>query len=164
MPSPECSGVPYPVFRAYSPDGLNEICLEPTFNWTFYPNLRMPTPRTCLDFGQTLTAEEFLKRYEEMIASIGLHVVGRMPIVPSYQRRVGGVAQNMGRISPHIHAMTNAYAVRVETLNGSLVIEQRLRAYVECRVSDQTGPMAGGGCSAHEKSSSGLQALYLMLC
>src|ERR1039457_2842744 len=32
---------------------------------------------------------------------------------------------------------------------ASFVIEQRLRVYVECRVSDQTGPMAGGGCSAH---------------
>jgi len=149
IPGPECSGVPYPVFRAYSPDGLNEMRLEPTFNWTFRPNLRMRTPSACLDFGHTLTAEEFLKHYEEMIATSGLHVVGPMPIAPSYQRRVDGVAQNMGRISPHIHATANAYAVRVETLNGSFVIEQRLRAYVECRVSDQTGPMAGGGCSAH---------------
>ena len=149
IPGPECSGVPYPVFRAYSPDGLNEIRLEPTFNWTFHPNMRMKTPRACLDFGRTMTAEEFLKHYEEMISTSGLHVVGPMPIAPSYQRRVDGVAQNMGRISPHIHATTSAYAVRVETLNGSFVIEQRLRAYVECRVSDLTGPMAGGGCSAH---------------
>jgi hypothetical protein len=149
IPGPECSGVPFPVFRAYSPDGLDEIRLEPTFNWTFHPNMRMKTPRACLDFGRTLTAEEFLKRYEEMVASTGMHVVGPMPIAPSYQRRVDGVAQNMGRISPHIHANTNAYAVRVETVNGSFVIEQRLRAYVECRVSDLTGPMAGGGCSAH---------------
>lgn len=94
IPGPECSGVPYPVFRAYSPDGLNEIRLEPTFNWTFHLNLRMKTPRACLDFGHSLTAEEFLKRYEEMIASSGLHVVGPMPIAPSYQRRVDGVAQN----------------------------------------------------------------------
>src|SRR5579862_5058430 len=149
IPGPECSGVPYPVFRAYSPDGLNEIRLQPTFNWTSHPNMRMKTPRACLDFGRTLTAEEFLKRYEEMVSSTGMHVVGPMPIAPSYQRRVNGVAQNMGRISPHIHANTNAYAVRVETVNGSFIIEQRLRAYVECRVSDQTGPMAGGGCSAH---------------
>jgi hypothetical protein len=149
IPGPECSGVPYPVFRAYSPDGLNEIRLQPTFNWTFHPNMRMKTPRACLDFGRTLTAEEFLKRYEEMISTTGMHVVGPMPIAPSYQRRVDGVARNMGRISPHIHANTNAYAVRVETVNGSFIIEQRLRAYVECRVSDQTGPMAGGGCSAH---------------
>jgi hypothetical protein len=149
LPGPGCSDIPYPVFRAYSPDGLNEIRLQPTFNWTFHPNSRMTAPNGCLDFGRTLTAEEFLKHYEEMIAASGVHVVGPMPIAPSYQRRVDGVAQNMSRISPHIHGSANAYAVRVETLNGSFVIEQRLRAYVECRVSDQTGPMAGGGCSAH---------------
>ena len=149
IPGPECSGISYPVFRAYSPDGLNEIRLEPTFDWTFHPNMRMRTPRACLDFGHTLTAEEFLKHYEEMIATSGLHVVGPMPIAPLYQRRVDGVARNMGNISPHIHAKADAFAVRVETHNGSFVIEQRLRAYVECRVNDQTGPMAGGGCSAH---------------
>jgi hypothetical protein len=93
IPGPECSGISYPVFRAYSPDGLNEIRLEPTFDWTFHPNMRMRTPRACLDFGHTLTAEEFLKHYEEMIATSGLHVVGPMPIAPLYQRRVDGVAR-----------------------------------------------------------------------
>jgi hypothetical protein len=149
IPPPECTVAPSPVFRAYSADGLTEIRLLPTFNWTFHPNLRMRAPNGCLDFGHTLTAAEFLKHYEEMIATSGIHVVGPMPIAASYQRRVDGVAHNMGNISPHIHAQADAAAVRVETVNGSFIIEQRLRVYVECRVSDQTGPWAGGGCSAH---------------
>jgi hypothetical protein len=147
---PECSRISYPVFRAYSADGLSEMRLVPTFNWTFHPNLRnFHAANGCLDFGRTLTAEEFLKRYEEMIAVSGMRVVGPMPIAPSYQRRVDGVAQNMSRIGPGINATANAAAVRVETRNGSFVIEQRFRVYVECRVSDRTGIGAGGGCSAH---------------
>lgn len=84
-----------------------------------------------------------------MAASNGMHVVGPMPIAPSYQRRVDAVARNMSHMGPGIHATADAAAVRVETRNGSFVIEQRLRAYVECRVSERTGIGAGGGCSAH---------------
>ncbi len=150
VPGPECSQIPYPVFRAYSRDGLSEIRLMPTFNWTFHPNLRnFHSPSGCLDFGRTLTAQEFLQRYEEMLATSGMHVVESMPIAPLYQRRVDGVARNMSRIGPGIHATADAAAVRVETRNGSFVIEQRLRVYVECRVSDRSGMGAGGGCSAH---------------
>ena len=151
MPGPECSDISFPVFRAYAPDGLNEIRLEPTFNWTFHPALKnFKSPTGCMDFGHTLTAAEFLKRYEEMVASSGMHVVGPMPIAPSYQKRVEGVANNMNHISPTIKGSADAAAVRVETANGTFTIEQRLRVYVECRVSTQSGMAAGGGgCSAH---------------
>ena len=149
FPGPECAWSSYPVFRTYSSDGLTDIRLLPVFNWTFRPNLRMKTPNGCLDFGQTLTAAEFLKRYEEIIAVNGMHVVGPMAIAPSYQRRVDGVARNVAQLSPDLHATADAAAIRVETVNGTFVIEQRLRVYVECRVSKGTGPLAGGGCSAH---------------
>lgn len=150
LPAPDCTAAPSPLFRAYSTDGLSEIRLLPAFNWTFHPNLKMKAPTGCMDFGQPMKAADFLKHFEDMVASTGMHVVGTMPIAPSYQRRVDGVAQNMGRISPMIHASADAAAVRVETHNGSFVIEQRFRVYVECRVSNvTTGPYAGGGCSAH---------------
>ncbi len=147
MPGPECSQIPYPVFRAYAADGLTEIRLMPTFNWTFHPNLRgFHAPAGCLDFGHPLTAKEFLDRYEEMASTNGMHVIGPMPIAASYQGRVDRVAQNMSRISPDIHATADAAAVRVETRNGTFVVEQRFRVYVECRVRTDG---FGGGCSAH---------------
>jgi hypothetical protein len=149
MTGPECSRVSFPVFRAYSADGLSEIRLLPTFNWTFHPSLPNFHAAGCMNFPGTLTAEEFLKHYEEMVATNGMSVVGPMPIAPSYQGRVDRTAQNMGRIGPGIHASATTAAVRVETRNGTFVIEQRLRAYVECRISSLTGPGAGGGCSAH---------------
>lgn len=149
MPGPECSLIPYPVFRAYSPDGLSEMRLMPVFNWTFHPNMRnFHAPAGCLDFGRTLTAQEFLDHYEEMAAVNGMHVVGPMPIAPAYQRRVDGVAQNMNHISPDIRGSAEAAAVRVEIRNGTFVIEERLRVYVDCRVNTGRG-LPGGGCSAH---------------
>jgi len=152
IPGPDCSNIPFPVFRAYSADGLSEMRLEPTFEWTFHPALKnFHSPSGCLNFGHTLTATEFLKHYEEMTATSGMHVVGPMPIAPQYQKRVDGVANNMSHISADIQGSAEAAAVRVETSNGTFVIEQRLRVYVECRVSKATTGMAagGGGCSAH---------------
>lgn len=88
LPAPDCTAAPSPLFRAYSTDGLSEIRLLPAFNWTFHPNLRMQTPTGCMNFGQPMKAADFLKHFEDMVASTGMHVVGTMPIAPSYQRRV----------------------------------------------------------------------------
>lgn len=151
MPGPDCSDIPYPVFRAYSPDGLSEIRLQPAFNWTFHPNNRAfrPVPG-CVNIRGPITAEDFLKRYEEMVSSNGMHVVGPMPVGAAYQQRVAGVANNMNRLSPDVRGSANAFAVRVQTRNGSFIIEQRFRAYVECRIRVQTAvDPDGGGCSAH---------------
>jgi hypothetical protein len=150
LPGPECSHISYPVFRAYSADGLTEMRLLPTMEWVFHPALKgFKSPQGCLDFGYVLTAEEFLKRYEEMVAANGMHVVGPMAVGELYRQRVAAVANNMNHISPTIHGSADSAAVRVETTNGTFVIEQRLRGYVECRVSTQTGMASGGGCSAH---------------
>jgi hypothetical protein len=150
LPGPECSRVPMPVFRAYSPDGLTEMRLLPAFNWTFHPSMKGFRPvNGCLAYTGPMSAADFLNHYVEMVAGDGMHVVGPMPVGAAYQQRVAGVAQNMSRIAPNIHGSADAAAVRIETVNGTFLIEQRLRAYVECRIA-ASGPDAnGGGCSAH---------------
>jgi hypothetical protein len=139
-----------PVFRAYSPDGLTEMRLLPAFNWTFHPSMRNFRPvNGCLPYSGRISAEDFLKRYEEMIADHGLHVVGPMDTGAAYRQRVAAVAQNMSRIAPNIQGSADSAAVRVETVNGTFIIEQRLRAYVECRIARSGPDTNGGGCSAH---------------
>ncbi len=150
LPGPECSRVPMPVFRAYSPDGLTEMRLLPAFNWTFHPGIKGFRPvNGCLAYAGPMSAEDFLKHYVEMIAGNGMHVVGPMALGAAYQQRVAGVARNMNRIGPNIHGSADAAAVRIETVNGTFVIEQRLRAYVECRIATSGPDANGGGCSAH---------------
>jgi hypothetical protein len=150
VPGPECSRVPMPVFRAYSPDGLTEMRLLPGFNWTFHPAFKGFRPVSgCLPYTGAMSAEDFLKHYEEMIAGNGLHVVGPMAVGAAYQQRVAAVAQNMSHISPTIRGSADAAAVRVETVNGTFIIEQRLRTYVECRINTSGPDINGGGCSAH---------------
>jgi hypothetical protein len=150
LPGPECSRIPMPVFRAYSPDGLTEMRLLPAFNWTFHPGMKgFRAVSGCLDYRGKMSAEEFLKHYEEMIAGNGLHVVGPMAVGAAYQQRVAGIAQNMNHIAANIRGSADAAAARVETVNGTFIIEQRLRAYVECRIADSGPDAGGGGCSAH---------------
>jgi hypothetical protein len=150
LPGPECSRVPMPVFRAYSPDGLTEMRLLPAFNWTFHPALKGFRPvNGCLDYTGVMSAQDFLKHYVEMVTNNGIHVVGPMAVGAAYQQRVAGVAQNMSRIAPNIHGSADAAALRVETVNGTFIIEQRLRAYVECRIATSGPDTNGGGCSAH---------------
>lgn len=150
LPGPECSRVPIPVFRAYSPDGLTEMRLVPAFNWTFHPRIKGFRPvNGCVAFTGPMSAEDFLKHYVEMVATSGMHVVGPMAVGAPYQQRVERVAQNMNRIAPNIRGSADAAAVRVETVNGTFIIEQRLRAYVECRIVSGGPDAGGGGCSAH---------------
>jgi hypothetical protein len=152
MPGPDCSDMPYPVFRAYSADGLSELRLQPAFNWTFHPtNRAFRAVPGCVNIQGPITAEEFLKRYEEIVATNGMHVLGPMPVGSVYQKRVEAIGDNMNHMDPGIRGSANAFAVRVETRNGTFVIEQRFRAYVECRIRPQNAQIDpnGGGCSAH---------------
>jgi hypothetical protein len=150
LPGPECSRLPFPVFRAYSPDGLQEIRLQPVFNWTFHPTNKAFRPvKGCMGFTGPVSATDFLQKYEEMIASNGMHVIGPMTVGSVYQQRVAQVAKNMSSMDPGIHGSADAAAVRVETVNGTFIIEQRLRVYVECRINTGAIDHNGGGCSAH---------------
>ena len=150
IPGPDCSRVPMPTFRAYSPDGLTEIRLMPAFNWTFHPTQRGFRPvGGCIHFSGPMSAAEFLKHFEEMVGSDGMLVDGPVPVGDAYQQRVSGVARNMSQLGPNIRANADAAAVKVETRNGTFVVEQRLCVYVECRVVTSGPDANGGGCSAH---------------
>jgi hypothetical protein len=145
---PDCNPISFPVFRAYARDGLTEIRLLPAFNWSFHPAIQMKTVAGCLPIQQTLTASQFLDHFVELIPG-GVHVTGPMSIAPLYQQRVEKFATNMNANNNGVHVTVDTAALRVETVNGSFIIEQRIRAWVECRTNSQLGKFSGGGCSAH---------------
>ena len=147
---PQCDPMSAPIFRAYSPDGLTEIRLEPMFAWSFHPAIKMATVQGCMPYKSTMSASEFLDRYLELIAG-GVHVVGPMAIAPTYRERVEKFASalNANNQMPGFHATVDTAALRIETHNGTFTIEQRLRVWVECRTNTGMGKFNGGGCSAH---------------
>ena len=145
---PECNPISFPVFRAYSADGLTEMRLLPAFNWSFHPAIKMNTAAGCLPVQRTLTATEFLDHFIELIPG-GVHVVESMTIAPPYHERVERFAANLNANNSGVHVTVDTAALRVETVNGSFLIEQRVRVWVECRTNSQIGKFSGGGCSAH---------------
>jgi hypothetical protein len=149
LPGPECSRIPMPVAKAYAPDGLQEMRLEPAFNWTFHPtNKAFHGVPGCLNLNGPISAAEFLKKYEEMIGGNGLHVIGPMAVGSAYQQRVSQIGNNWSHIGTNSRGSADAAAVRVETVNGTFVIEQRLRVYVACHISNGPIDPNGGACMA----------------
>jgi len=58
-----CSDAPFPVFRASSSDGLNQLERLPRFDWTFgtAPWLAKKTPPGCLPLREAMSGADFLK-------------------------------------------------------------------------------------------------------
>jgi hypothetical protein len=150
VPGPECYPNSFPTFRAYSRDGLSEIRLLPALNWSFHPAIRMNTVAGCLPIKSAMSAAEFLRHFVELIPG-GVRVVGPMSIAQPYRERVEGVATAINAVNhnPGFHATVDTSALRLETVNGSFVIEQRVRVWLGCRLNSQAGALGGGGCDAH---------------
>jgi hypothetical protein len=148
-----CTSSPSPVFRAYSPDGLTQMRFEPEVGWQWHPNLRGASPSGCIALSGPMTAAQFLQYYLTTIPG-GLHVVGTMPVSAQFQQWAAGLAasgnQGNSRLQPAIQSQHTADvgALHIQVVNGSFIVEERLRTVVLCAVNNNSGPLKGGGCTA----------------
>jgi hypothetical protein len=146
-----CTSEPYAVFRAYSPDGLMQMRYEPVFGWVWRPNYKGVNTTGCIPVTQQMTAAQFLQYYVNTMPG-GVHVVGTMPVPPAYQQQWQSYASQVnavysraaGNLSSTVTADTAA--LRIETIDGSYVIEERLRTVVVCTLNNNPGIMYGGTC------------------
>jgi hypothetical protein len=144
------------VFRAYSPDGLTEIRLLPSFSW----GLQEKTPtgweglganHECIYLNDSMTAAQFLDRYVQTLGTA--QVVGPMSISTQYRQQLDelvGKLNAIGLKDPKwsTHTTGDAAALRIETTNGTFIIEQRLRARVVCTSWSKAIAGIAGNCSA----------------
>ena len=146
-----CDTPPFPAYRAYSPDGLSQMRAEPVFGWLWRPNIRNMPKTGCAPLSGTMSAAKFLEYYVGTITG-GVHIMGIMPVPPKYQQWASGLADQFNqinsRLSPSLQANHTAdtAALRIEVMNGSFVVEERLRVAVECGVNNDPGIMNGGTC------------------
>jgi hypothetical protein len=149
--TPACTSQPYAVFRAYSPDGLMQMRYEPVFGWLWRPNYKGVNTTGCIPVTQQMTAAQFLQYYANTITG-GVHVVGTMPVPAAYQQQWQSYASQVnsvyskaaGNLSSTVSADTAA--LRIETVNGTIVMEERLRTVVVCTLNNNPGIMYGGTC------------------
>jgi hypothetical protein len=152
MVSP-CNSTPWPVFRSYSPDGLLQMRYEPVFGWKWRPLVRGLDTSGCAPISGVITAAQFLQYYISTMQG-GVHVVGTMPVSSQYQQWASGLAaqsnQISSRMAPALQSRNTAdtASLRIETVNGSFVVEQRLRTVVLCGVDSSNTTMGGGVCWA----------------
>lgn len=148
-----CTFQPWPVFRMYSPDGLMQYRTEPVFGWKWRPNVRGVDMTGCANISRPISAADFLQYYLGTMPG-GVHVVGTMPVSAAYSQWAQGLAANsnqmQSRVAPAIRTNNtgDTAALRIEVVNGSFVVEERLRTVVECSVNNNPGPLQGGACWA----------------
>jgi hypothetical protein len=149
---PPCTPSPFPVFRAYSPDGLMQLRQEPLLGWRWDSAARL-NQSGCAEIAGVFSAADFLKYYVETMQG-GVHVVGPMPVPAWYSQWAQGLAKQLDQNNSHVGPMfqlqnsADTAALRVQVVNGSFLVEERLRAAVECGVKDTSQPSKGGTCFA----------------
>ncbi len=146
-----CTPGPFPIFRAYSPDGLMQMRSEPIIGWRWNP--KYPTNQTgCANISKPISAADFLN-YSIGTMQGGVHKVGTMPVPAVFSQWTANFAaqgnQNNARLPPMMRSDNTAdtAAMRVEVVNGSFVVEERLLVGVVCSVSEE-GAANGGSCFA----------------
>jgi hypothetical protein len=145
-----CAPFPFPVFRGYSPDGLMQLRQEPLIGWHFGPGFNQSG---CVNVAGAVSAANFLKYYVGTIKG-GAHVVGPMPVPAAYSEAAQKAAvqsNQSGNIGPkrlQLHYTADTAALRVEVVNGSFLVEERLRAAVHCGTRSTAQTSAGGSCYA----------------
>jgi hypothetical protein len=146
-----CTTLPSPVYRAYSADGLMQSRMEPLVGWKWSPK-GTQSGSGCLPFSNTMTAADLLQYYVGTIQG-RVHVVGSTPVQSAVQQQAQRLATNANQQNSQLQAAVqsnnseDAAALRIETVDGSFVVEERLTAMVECSVRN-SGPLAGGACWA----------------
>ncbi len=148
-----CTFSPWPVFRAYSPDGLMQYRIEPVIGWQWHPNIKGALNAGCANISAPISAADFLQYYLGTIQG-GVHVVGTMPVPAAYSQWAQNLAaqknQATSGMAPGMRTSNTAdtAALRIEVVNGSFVVEERLRVAVECSVNNNPGALNGGTCWA----------------
>jgi hypothetical protein len=148
-----CTFQPWPVFRAYSPDGLMQYRIEPVIGWQWHPNLKGTFNSGCANIPGQISAANLLQYYLGSVQG-GVHVVGTMPVPSAYTQWAQGLAAQKNQLQTTAPAAirsnntADTAALRIEVVNGSFVVEERLRTVVECSVNNNPGAVNGGTCWA----------------
>jgi hypothetical protein len=125
-----CVSSPFPVFRAYSADGLKEFRALPRFDWTWnnspYGN---KTGTDCLSIQKELSPQEFIKY---LVGVLQVAYVSEASVPPgpaaSYQKTLADLNARGGGM----HSSGGSAAALVTYKNGSFVIEEQITVTTLC--------------------------------
>lgn len=136
----KCGSVPYPVFRATSPDGLTSVERLPVLGWMWGSGPMYGfTPKTdCLPLNGPMSAQDFLKY---LAATMKLQYLKDEPVAPEENATAQKALKDAeATYAPQYAAMhtdppktTRELAWgEVRSQNGSFGLKGRLKVMVEC--------------------------------
>jgi hypothetical protein len=154
----QCSPIPFPVFRTFSPDGLSEVERLPRFDWFWSDNPYAPQQQAgCLTLKRTVTASEFLKLLSAML---GVEYTGEEPVPAADLARLASQvaernAASLKRAGPG-RAITETKTTAkagVRYRNGSFEMRGILTGSVQC-FTTQLVNFRGPAYTSHSCSAS----------
>ncbi len=139
VPGNSCSQIPFPVVRAYSPDGLSDWRRYPRMDWHWTNSpAKAPAHPDCLNLNQELSGQEFLKY---IMGVLQMAYVRDSPVpqatIDAKQKfldQLNASAASNSRIlklEPAVQTASFAGAF-AEYRNGSYTIEAHLLTQVAC--------------------------------
>jgi hypothetical protein len=150
-----CKTVPFPVFRAYSPDGLSEFRREPRLDWASSNNaVAAQAAAQCPQISTSITAGDFLKYFS---GANGAQWIADWPIAAadrnSFQASIQQANANYQQSGMRGYSMTgDEAAARTLIQNGSFQIEQQLLVAMICNHSPLPDGTSTIGCTAQVRA------------
>jgi len=146
-----CTTLPWPVYRAYSSDGLTEIRQYPALGWHWNAHGSF-NQGGCLTLQAPMSASDFLNHFLTTLGG-GVNIVGAMPVTPTFSQWAQHFADVVNQsaaqntfAAAQSHTTADTASLHIQTHNGSFVIDQRLRAVVICTIYPNPGYLQGGAC------------------
>jgi hypothetical protein len=134
-----CSQTPFPVFRAYSPDGLSEVRRYPRLDWTWGNSPGQgPKHPDCLNLTQELSASEFLKYIMGVLQVAYLRdapapeqaIAAKQKLISQLNAQAANNSKILNLAPPVQHY--DFAAAFAEYRNGSFPMEANIQAGVTC--------------------------------
>ena len=125
-----CVSSPFPVFRAYSADGLKEFRALPRFDWSWNNSPYGDKAATdCLSIQKELSPQEFIKY---LVGVLQVAYVSESPVpqgpAASYQKTLSDLNARGGGM----HSSGGKAAALVTYKNGSFIIEEQISVTTLC--------------------------------
>jgi hypothetical protein len=147
-----CKTVPFPVFRAYSPDGLSEFRREPRLDWASSNNaVAQRASANCPQISTSITAADFLRYFA---GTMGAQWTAVWPITAatrsSFQASIQQANANYQQSGMRGYSMTgDVGAARTLIQNGSFQVEQQLLVAIICNHTPLPDGTSTIGCLAN---------------
>lgn len=129
VPGSSCESNPFPVFRAYSTDGLMEFRELPRFDWSWNNSpYQSPAGGDCLNIQKEVSPQEFIKYL------VGVLQVAYVSDQPAPQPEATNYAQTLASLNARggMHMEGGMAAALVQYKNGTYTIQEQIGVTTLC--------------------------------